>query len=211
MVCLCQSEGHSTRISRVNVHLTQCCRFGQGACNHRCLAERSSLAESNFLRLEEILNLHCIEAIYCPMPNPCLGRVDLENYRPGAAKVFSLPFFILQASGSRVVSSRYSFMMDVLCRHCSGQDELPQRQLVQFRQCHSWVSSALHVSSIPVEFGSKDRRAQNLRFFELPNVETLISGMQPMKLLRQMKGCAPSAACERLRHLKSLFHRRDAL
>ena len=31
-----------------------------------------------------------------------------------------------------------------------------------------------------------------------------------MRLLRQLKGCAPAAACERLRHLKSLFHRRDA-
>ena len=27
------------------------------------------------------------------MPKPCLGRVDLENYRAGTAKVFSQSFF----------------------------------------------------------------------------------------------------------------------
>ena len=57
--------------------------------------------------------------------------------------------------------------------------------------------------NIPVEFGSKNHSAQNLRFFELWKVETLISGVQPMKLLRQLKGCAPAAACECLRHLKT--------
>ena len=69
--------------------------FGGCICNHRCLAERCSSAERNLLRLEEIFNLRCIEAIYCPMPKPCLGRFDLENYpsRAGAAKVFSQSFF----------------------------------------------------------------------------------------------------------------------
>ena len=38
------------------------------------------------------------------MPKPCLGHIDLENYRVGAAKVFLQSFFVLQASGAREVS-----------------------------------------------------------------------------------------------------------
>ena len=63
-------------------HLTKCCRLGPGACicNHRCLAERPSSAESNLLRSEEKFNLCCIEAISCPMPKPCLGlRKSLQD------------------------------------------------------------------------------------------------------------------------------------
>ena len=43
------------------------------------------------------------------------------------------------------------------------------------------------------------------QFVELPNVQTPIFGMhwQLMKLLRQLKGYAPAAACWRLKHLKS--------
>ena len=153
MVCLCQSEWRSTRISLLagwwndpamlpawsanvccrmhkdfNVHLTQCCRFGQGACicNHRCLAERRSSAESNLLRLEEILNLRCIEVIYCPMPRPCLGRVDSENYRAGAAKGFSQSFFY--TASEWIQSGHFKILLMMRCSvYCHDRDESLQR------------------------------------------------------------------------------------
>ena len=62
---------------------------------------------------------------------------------------------------------------------------------------------SFQLSIIPVEFSLKDRRAQNLQFFELLNVQTLIPRMQPMKLLRQLKGSASAA-------VKSPCHCRDA-
>ena len=44
------------------------------------------------------------------MPKQSLGRIDLENYRTGAVKVFRSLFKILQASGSRLVTSKFKIL-----------------------------------------------------------------------------------------------------
>ena len=46
----------------------------------------------------------------------------------------------------------------------------------------------------------------------LQNAQGCQRPLDPMlQIWRKLKGCAPAAACKRLRHLKSLFHRRDTL
>ena len=123
-------------------------------------------------------------------------------------KSFRSLFFTLQASGSRVVSSRYFLMMGCLAYSidCHDRDESLQRQLVWFQLRHSRLSLATRVLMIPFEFDARNHHAQSLHIVESPNFQKLSQGMQPMKWLGQLRGHAPSAACERSRLRKSLPH-----
>ena len=78
----------------------------------------------------------------------------------------------------------------------------------------AWISSkaACILSPVPLNDFSCNTRFQHccwiwleessctkIQFFKLSYDETLIPGMQPMKLLRQLKGSAPAAACKRFK------------
>ena len=95
--------------------------------------------------------------------------------------------------------------------NCCGRTAVPRRQNScgpGWRMPHHSGESATGSGAAEPE-GGEAAKTLNLQLIELPNVQNLIPGMHPMKLLRQLKGSAPAAAYKRLRHLKSLYHRRD--
>ena len=155
------------------------------------------------------------------IPSPCPNHIfdalmwKICTQEPRGA--FSSPLTVLQVRIFRVLSSRFFILRwyaeigsrILSSRNCSGQDESLKRELVWFRQCHFL---ATHFSNIPVRFSLRNRHAQtwNLQIM-LPNFQTVIPGMQPMKLPRQLEGCSPAVACQRSKHLESLYHHRDTL
>ena len=52
------------------------------------------------------------------MPKPCLGRIDLENYRAGAAKVFSQSFFYTASEWIQSGLFKIRFNNGMFCSHC---------------------------------------------------------------------------------------------